>query len=324
MHERRKVPEWVAAALLAAIGAGCIIGGFASPFDVSRIMLIDAEGGPPEEVAFSRQHDYFQMDWSPEGVITYTANPGDDLDIFTLSRRYTSSRIITQNLTDDLAPSVRGEQILYTARDDTDYEIVIRDNAERRLFRLTNNDYSDVSAVWSPDGAQIAFATAQTGQLEIAVMDADGENVRILTETPNGASFPTWSPDGAMLAYQVQDEANNVDVWVIPAEGGTPTRLTDSPAFDGFPRWSPGGEVIAFQSERGGDEEVWLMAADGSSPRNLTQAPQTADGYPAWSPDGAQILYRSAGPQPRWAMIGVGAGALALAAVVTVVWWRGR
>ena len=323
MQDRRRIPEWVGALILGTIGVGAVVVGFASPFDVARIMLMDADGSN-EEIAFSRQHTYFQLEWSPEGVIYYTANPGNDLDIFTLSRRYTSSRIITQNLTDDLAPSVRGDLILYTARDATDYEILLRDNAERTLTRLTDNDYSDVSATFSPDGSQIAFATAQTGQLEIAVMDADGENVRVLTDTPGGASFPTWSPDGMQLAYQAQGADNNVDLWVIDVTGGEPRQLTDSPGFDGFPRWSPDGGRIAFQSDRTGDEEVWVIDPTGTNPRNLTNAPLQADGYPAWSPDGTQILYRSEGPQPRWTMIGVGGASLVLAAGVMLIWWRGR
>ena len=60
--------------------------------------------------------------------------------------------------------------------------------------RLTDNDATDVSPSWSPDGSRIAFASDRDGNPEIYVMNADGSGQTSLTNNLADDVYPSWSP----------------------------------------------------------------------------------------------------------------------------------
>ena len=89
------------------------------------------------------------------------------------------------------------------------------------VIRLTDNDASDVTPAWSPDGRRIAFASERDGNLEIYVMNADGSGVTRLTYNGANDLFPDWSPDGRRIAFH-SNRDGRMDIYVMNTAGEPP------------------------------------------------------------------------------------------------------
>ena len=182
--------------------------------------------------------------------------------------------------------------IAYMSDLDGDFEIWVMNADGSNQHKLTDNDATDSSPAWSPDGGQIAFITDRDGNDEVYVMNADGSNVQRLTQTVDASeSFPAWSPDGMQISFD-SDRSGNWDIYVMASNGADPRRLTDTPDDDWISSWSPDGSQIVFENKRDGNYEIYVMNADGSDQQRLTTN-QVHDGFPAWSPDGTRIAFMS-------------------------------
>ena len=143
-----------------------------------------------------------------------------------------------------------------------------------------DDDASEKSPAWSPDGRQIAFFA--TG---LRVVNADGSGLRKLTRTGWGDSAPAWSPDGRQIAF-VDRRDSSFEIYAMSADGSGQRRLTRNAWRDSDPAWSPDGRQIAFVS----NWQVWVMNANGSGQRRLTHN-GARNFVPAWSPDGQRIAF---------------------------------
>ena len=217
-----------------------------------------------------------------------------------------------------------GEWIAYvTDRDESDPSSCDPCNSEIYLVRpdgssdpvnATNNQASDNSPAWSPDGSRLAFVSnrddpnprscGHSCNYEIYILNPD-ETVTRVTNSPWNDGSPTWSPDGKRIAFHSNREAPDrgscdasdkcdFDIFVVNADGTGLKRLTESKASDESPRWSPKANTIAFRSHRDGNYEIYSMNANGQRQRNLTKSHFDEAG-PAWSPDGKRIAYRRIG-----------------------------
>ena len=181
--------------------------------------------------------------------------------------------------------------IAYSSDQDGDFEIWVMNADGSGQRKLTDNNATDWSPAWSPDGAQIAFVSNRDGNDEIYIMNVDGSDQRRLTETDASESFPVWSPDGTEISFD-SDRDGNWEIYVMTSDGSNVRRLTNDPADDWITSWSPDGSHIVFESKRDGNYEIYVMDANGSNQRRLTDN-RVHDGFPTWSPDGAQIAFVS-------------------------------
>jgi dipeptidyl aminopeptidase/acylaminoacyl peptidase len=109
------------------------------------------------------------------------------------------------------------------------------------------------------------------------------------------------SPDGQWVAYTVtradmEQNANDADLWLVSTKGGTPVRLTTNKKSDTAPRWSPDGRQLAFISAREEKPQLYLISPFGGEPERITENKGGVRSA-AWSPDGKSIAY-VADPEP--------------------------
>jgi TolB protein len=85
-----------------------------------------------------------------------------------------------------------GTKLAFASNRHGNWEIYVLD-ADRKVTRLTNNQFEDRNPVWSPDGTQIAFHSSRDGNREIYVMNADGSDQTNLTNSPDTDDRnPSW------------------------------------------------------------------------------------------------------------------------------------
>lgn len=85
----------------------------------------------------------------------------------------------------DISPD--GTKIVFNAGEDF-WNIYTMNIDGTGLTRLTEDDYDDKWATWSPDGSKIAFGSNRNGNWDIYVMDNDGKNLKRLTFGSEGCS----------------------------------------------------------------------------------------------------------------------------------------
>ncbi len=121
-------------------------------------------------------------------------------------------------------------------------------------------------------------------------------------------SNPQWSSDGAWLAFEVNNNADKVDLYVVKVANGAPAAPTkvvipgSSSSFSGGgsfaanPVWHPKQSILIFEAANsGGTTRLYYFNPGSGSPAeylNASQAPGML-AWPAISPDGMTVAFTS-------------------------------
>ena len=238
---------------------------------------------------------YLPDDYNKRALVVYDDNPitGEQSSIRT---------IYDGNTVGIIEVSPKGDSVLSIEWDGHDWEIIkvnaMIDASENTAVKLTDDDFDNPSASWSPDGSQIVYEVFDQiiGDSDLYLMDADGQNKRPLVESPRMDGIPHWSPDGTKIAYIVYDRGNRdayVDLYILDlASRQTSTILTFSGVEEYI--WSPDGNSIAYtgydKSEKSGNIYMYDLATREST--NITNLPGNQWSID-WSLDGNQIVFSS-------------------------------
>ncbi len=113
--------------------------------------------------------------------------------------------------------------------------------------RFTFDATDGVSAIWSPNGADVAFASRRKGHLDLyrkTASGADGEEV--LLDDPVYKTPTSWSADGKFSLYSIDSVRTGPDVWVLPLAGDRkPSPFLDTATVERIARFSPDGRWVA-------------------------------------------------------------------------------
>ena len=194
--------------------------------------------------------------------------------------------------------------------------VIARDGGDP--VQLTDGDWDDSKADWSPDGRLLAFSSNRgptrdwDDASDIYVVPAAGGEARNLTGGGHSLGSPSWSPDGqtvACLGRTVDAPAGaNVRLWTVPAAGGAPRCLTAdlditigsdvlSDTRAGHlslpPIWTPDGQHLRFLVSERGNVTLNEIGADGGQLRQIVGGDRVlldVDGA------GEQIVFAAATP----------------------------
>lgn len=120
------------------------------------------------------------------------------------------------------------------------------------------------------------------------------------------AANPQWSPDGNSLAFEVNNNADKVDLYIVKVGNGNPTgqpqklvipggssSFAASGTYAANPNWHPRGPVIFEAANPGGLTRLYYVMPGGSSPAEYLNVQQAAGNlsWPTISPDGQTLAF---------------------------------
>ncbi|MGI9055678.1 MAG: protein kinase domain-containing protein [Pyrinomonadaceae bacterium] len=190
----------------------------------------------------------------------------------------------------DYRVSHSGKLIAYSSSQDGGKEnIYIKQTADGEEIRITKDEWTNVSPLWSPDDQRIAYSSLRENQSGIYIIPALGGAAVALEIVGNGDVFLRhWSNDGTAIFYEHLGNLFRLDT--ATQETAQITDFEPSPKAERYFSISPDEDRIAFCNTTDGQSDIWLTAINGGKKLRLT-----TDGNekrrPRWHPDGERILY---------------------------------
>lgn len=246
-----------------------------------QIWVLPANGGEARQVTFAK-YGAGNPTWSPDGSkILFTARTGDLPEIPEHDgKREPRSHRITRIM-------YRFNNAGYIYEQRTHLFVVPANGGE--ATQLTDGDWDDGDAAWSPDGSQIVFGSDRhedrwyVPRGELWLMNADGSNPHAIFASDDWeAGHPAWSPDGQQIAFlggPMWGGGGHTDVFVL-RPGEEPRCLTEQ-HFETFsdaigsdmrtdhadctPVWTNDGTaLLVLGNARGAGNLYRLSVADGA------------------------------------------------------------
>ncbi len=218
-----------------------------------QLYVIPASGGEARKLT-SDKLGVASPAWSPDGryiVVTVKVATREEPEVAGSppSQKAPPARVITT-----LKYRYNGEGFTYDRRQ----HLRLVDVASGETRWLTQGDFNDDQAAWSPDGMTVVFVSAR---------------------------------------HDSRDHDRATDLFSVRLDGGEVGRLTDGGFAVESPAWSPDGRAIAFLGHRGPEEgprhkRLWLMTP-GSEPRCLTTSLDlnlSASPELGWAADGRIVV----------------------------------
>jgi len=206
---------------------------------------------------------------------------------------------LTDATTDTSYPTASpdGQHIVYQSNADGDFDIYIIKRDGSQLRKLTQNNFVDRLASWSPDSQWIIFSSdvRQDNNLDIYRVRPDGSELQLVFSDSTRKSHPRYSPDGRYIVFTrgSESDASSWEIMRYDLSDGTLTQLTDNHVRDASPLFSPDGRTILFITQLdGGDNAIATLDAETKQIRILYNSPGS-DWAASYSPDGRFIAFSS-------------------------------
>jgi eukaryotic-like serine/threonine-protein kinase len=180
-----------------------------------------------------------------------------------------------------------------------------------RMTRLTFDEGTDASPIWSPDGTWIAFRSNRKGPFNLYKKRSDGTGGDgLLLDSPLHMVPQDWA-QGRLLFTKDNDPKTVYDLWSMPIENdvaGTPTVFLNESHEERAAQFSPDGRWLAYTSNESGQHEVYVRPFPGPGPKSLIS---TAGGItPRWRQDSKELYYIAPDAALMAAPLGVKEGVL--------------
>jgi len=257
-----------------------------------QIWLLPLDGGEAHQLTFM-EHGASSPVWSPDSKrLLFSADVGPADEETEDGKPLPKVRVINQ-----LWYKLDGVGFTYERRT----HLFLIDTNGGTAEQLTDGDWDDGDAAWSPDGSHIAYASNHADDrwrilgsdiYTLSLQDGKAGEQRCLTDGTLGSSSPSWSPDGKTIAffgsykihsgghiylYSISADAENKAATNLSKEfEGTCMDWTNSDIGDEHlmpaPVWSADGKTLYVLASQRGASRLFALSTTGASsnPQTLT------------------------------------------------------
>ena len=270
---------------------------WAVPFDLGRL---DTVGTPVPLVEGVRIENGGAVQYAVADNGTLVYIPEGDASGMTKSLLWVDSDGDEQPLAVDsgdyrsLSLSPDGNQAaLEIAGTGDETDIWVADLTRGTRYRITRDDGTAQSPLWSPDGRRVVFMSRRNGHAELFSTPADGtgeaELLVSFDASMRRAARPTgWLPDGGLIV-QANFTGTTGDIGVVSPDGDNSWQpLVQTTDYEGGAVIDPNGRWMAYYANDSGRPQLYIQRFPDLSGRR----PVTPNAYlPTWSPDGRELFY---------------------------------
>jgi dipeptidyl aminopeptidase/acylaminoacyl peptidase len=258
----------------------------------SQVWIIPTDGGEARQLTFM-EHGASSPVWSPDSkYVLFSAAVGPADEEIEDGKKLPKVRVI-----DKLWYRLDGTGFIYERR--SHLFLVSVEGGEPE--QLTDGDWDDCDAAWSPDGTQIAFASNHAEDrwrilgadlYTLSVQNGKAGELHCLTDGTLSCASPSWSPDGQTIAflasYKIRS-ANHTYLYSIPANASREAATCLSHDFEGScmdwtnsdigdehlmppPAWSADGKTLYVLASQRGASRLYAVPSTGAGkqPSTLT------------------------------------------------------
>jgi serine/threonine protein kinase len=190
----------------------------------------------------------------------------------------------------DFRVSNSGKLIALSSTQDGKSEaIYVKQAPEGEDIRVTKDEWTNHSPVWSPDDQRIAFVSIRDGSAGIYVSPSLGGPAVTLKVIGKGdISLRNWTADDAAIFYEHDGNLIRLD---LESRETTPiTEFAESPPNGRHFDLSPDEKQVVFVDDSDGQVDLWTMPLSGGASSRLTNDAER-ETRPFWQADGKRILY---------------------------------
>lgn len=198
----------------------------------------------------------------------------ENFDLFFAGVRKPKPRNLTENTPFAILPhaslSNDGQKIALVSNQSGAFAVYILNIGDSSMARISNHDFSDHYATFSPDDSKVAFTSSVSGQDSgLFVTPSNGrETIRLVDQKTRefiDADEPEWSPDGKKIAF-VSSSKGSYDIGLWNIATNEIEWLTDSKHEYYSPVFSHDGKKIIYSMNAEGDiklviHDLWTRIA---------------------------------------------------------------
>jgi dipeptidyl aminopeptidase/acylaminoacyl peptidase len=259
----------------------------------AQIWLIPTDGGEARQLTFM-EHGAASPVWSPDSkYVLFSAAVGPTDEETEEGKPLPKARVI-----DRLWYRLDGVGFIYERRS----HLFLTSVEGGEPQQLTEGDWDDSDAAWSPDGTQIVFSSNRAEDrwrilgadlYTLSIQNGKAGELRCLTDGTLSCNSPSWSPDGKTIAflgaYKVRS-ANHVYLYSISANADREAPTCLSHDFEGScmdwtnsdigdehllppPAWSADGKTLYVLASQRGATRLYALSSTGAEQQPPTLTP---------------------------------------------------